>query len=249
MDRHLTDDDMALFTQLRMTAFGQTVIALANDPACDGWTFSQKIFFALDKEITAREERRTQKLLKASRSPHPDACVEEIRYLPDRNLTRELVARLGSCQWIDQTHNLVVLGKSSVGKTYLGLALLNAACRRFYTARFFRVDDLANQLAVLDRESQKRLDFLADLHNCDLLVLDDFLTTPINPQIAAELLNILAAREGRGSTLVTSQFDPQDWYKSLHDAVIAESILNRIIGNAEILSLDGPNMRRHLMDA
>lgn len=180
MDRHLTDADMALFTQLRMTAFGKTVIDLANDPACDEWTFSQKIFHALDKEITATEQRRTQKLLKASRSPNPDACVEEIRYLPDRNLNRELIARLSSCQWIDQTHNLVILGKSSVGKTYLALALLNAACRKFYTARFFRLDDLANQLAVMDSSSQKRLDFLTDLHNCDLLVIDDFLTTPIN---------------------------------------------------------------------
>ncbi len=80
-ERHLTDADMPLFTQLRMTAFGQTVIDLANDPACDEWTFSQKIFHALDKEITARSERRTQKLLKASRSPNPDACVEEIRVL------------------------------------------------------------------------------------------------------------------------------------------------------------------------
>ena len=249
MDRHLTDADMTLFTQLRMTAFGKTVIDLANDPACDEWAFSQKIFHALDKEITAREQRRTQKLLKASRSPNPDACVEEIRYLPDRNLNRELIARLSSCQWIDQTHNLVILGKSSVGKTYLALALLNAACRKFYTARFFRLDDLANQLAVMDPASQKRLDFLTDLHNCDLLVIDDFLTTPINQHTAAELLNILAARDGRGSTLVTSQFEPQDWYKSLHDAVIAESILNRIVAGAEILPLDGPNMRRHLADA
>lgn len=78
-----------------------------------------------------------------------------------------------------------------------------------------------------------------------LLVLDDFLTTPITSETAAELLNILAAREGRGSTAVTSQFDPEDWYKSLHDAVIAESILNRIISNAEIVQLAGPNMRRH----
>ena len=139
-----------------------------------------------------------------------------------------------------------MLGQSSVGKTYLAQALLNAACRKYYTARYFRLDDLANRLAVLEPTSQRRLDFLTDLHNCDLLVLDDFLTTPVAPHTAAELLNILAAREGRGSTLVTSQFDPPDWYKSLQDAVIAESILNRIVAGAEIIALDGPNMRRHL---
>ncbi|NWN86973.1 MAG: ATP-binding protein [Micrococcaceae bacterium] len=245
MDRHLTEDDMTTFTKLRMTAFGRTVIDLANDPTYDDWTFSQKIHYAMDTELTARQERRTQKLLKASKSPNPEACVEEIRYLPGRNLNREHVGRLASCQWIDQTNNLVVLGTSSVGKTYLAQALLNAACRKFYTARFFRLGDLANQLSVLSHDSQQRLNFLNDLHNCDLLVLDDFLTTPINQHIAAELLNITAARDGKGSTLVTSQFDPEDWYKTFNDAVIAESILNRIVGSSEILQLNGPNMRQH----
>lgn len=60
----------------------------------------------------------------------------------------------------------------------------------------------------------------------------------------AKILNILASREGRGATIVTSQFDPEDWYKSLHDAVIAESILSRLVSVSEIVQLDGPNMRR-----
>ncbi|WP_272926287.1 ATP-binding protein [Glutamicibacter soli] len=59
------------------------------------------------------------------------------------------------------------------------------------------------------------------------------------------MLNILSAREHRGSTIITSQFDPEDWYKSLHDAVIAESILNRLVSKSEIIQLDGPNMRRY----
>ena len=68
---------------------------------------------------------------------------------------------------------------------------------------------------------------------------------PIASAAAARLVNILAGREGHGSTAVTSQFDPEDWYESLHDAVIAESILKRIVSNAEIVQRDGPNMRRH----
>jgi len=47
-DQHLSVDDMPLFTALRMTAFGESVIEIANDPACDHWTFSQKIRHALD---------------------------------------------------------------------------------------------------------------------------------------------------------------------------------------------------------
>ena len=238
---HLDDTWLDTFTKLRMTAFGQTVIDIANNH--DEWTFSQKIAFALDKEVTARAERRIEKLLKASRSPHPDACVEDIDYRPNRNLSRELTTRLGSCQWVAKASNVIILGKSSVGKTYLALALLNAACRRDYTARFFRTDDLAAQLAVMDYHDPKRLQFVNQITTTDLLVLDDFLTTPISPDTANMLFNILSAREGRGSTLVTSQFNPEEWYTSMTDKVVAESLLNRLVGGAEIISLDGPNMR------
>ncbi|MGV0344913.1 ATP-binding protein, partial [Corynebacterium lehmanniae] len=88
-----------------------------------------------------------------------------------------------------------------------------------------------------------RSTFLEDLHHTDVLVLDDFLTTPIDAATAHQLLNILAEREPRGSTIVTSQFTPDEWYKSIPDAVIAESILNRLVAGAEIITLEGTNMR------
>ena len=107
----------------------------------------------------------------------------------------------------------------------------------------FRTDTLANHLAVLKHDDPARITFLEDLHNTDVLVLDDFLTTPIDAATAHQLLNILAEREPRGSTIVTSQFTPDEWYKSIPDAVIAESILNRLVAGAEIITLEGTNMR------
>ena len=61
LDHHLTTDDMPLFTTLRMTAFGQAVIDIANDSAYDEWTFSRKIRHALDQESSARAERRARR--------------------------------------------------------------------------------------------------------------------------------------------------------------------------------------------
>ena len=43
--------------------------------------------------------------------------------------------------------------------------------------------------------------------------------------------------------MVTSQFTPEEWYTCIADKVVAESLLNRLVGGAEIVSLDGPNMR------
>lgn len=66
---------------------------------------------------------------------------------------------------------------------------------------------------------------------------------PWRRRAGERLLTILAEREHRGSTIVTSQFTPDEWYKSIPDAVIAESILNRLVAGAEIITLEGDNMR------
>ena len=242
-ERFLDESVRADFTAMRMTAFGKSVIDIANDPAFDTWTFSQKVLYALDKEVAARRERRINKLLKASRSPNPDACLEDVVYAPDRNINPEQVSRLAHGQWCHLGQNIVILGKSSVGKTYLAQALITAACRNDYSARFYRTDMLAAHFAVMPLDDPARLKLTRELINVDVLVLDDFLTTPVDAATAHLLFNILSEREGNRSTIVTSQFTPQDWYRSIPDAVIAESILNRLIAGAEIITLEGPNMR------
>ena len=242
-DRFLDESVLADFTALRMTAFGRSVIDIANDPAFDAWTFSQKVLYALDKEVAARRERRINKLLKASRSPNLDACLENVVCTPDRNINPEQVSRLAHGQWCHLGQNIVILGKSSVGKTYLAQALITAACRNDYSARFYRTDMLAAHFAVMPLDDPARLKLTRELISVDVLVLDDFLTTPVDAATAHLLFNILSEREGNRSTIVTSQFTPQDWYRSIPDAVIAESILNRLIAGAEIITLEGPNMR------
>ena len=242
-ERFLDESVLADFTAMRMTAFGKSVIDIANDPAFDTWTFSQKVLYALDKEVAARRERRINKLLKASRSPNPDACLEDVVYAPDRNINPEQVSRLAHGQWCHLGQNIVILGKSSVGKTYLAQALITAACRNDYSARFYRTDMLAAHFAVMPLDDPARLKLTRELISVDVLVLDDFLTTPVDAATAHLLFNILSEREGNRSTIVTSQFTPQDWYRSIPDAVIAESILNRLIAGAEIITLEGPNMR------
>lgn len=96
---------------------------------------------------------------------------------------------------------------------------------------------------MLHHSDPQRVKFLEAIHNTDVLVLDDFLTTPINEATAHQLLTIIAERENRGATIVTSQFAPIEWCKSIPDAVIAESILNRLAVGAEIITLEGDNMR------
>ena len=171
-----------------------------------------------------------------------------MKLLLDQSLTHKLPDTLGLLVVRADSHDVPpalhhALSPTQAGLTYLAQALINAACRNDYSASFYRTDMLAAQLAVLQPDNPTRLRFIEQLHNVDVLVLDDFLTTPIDAATAHQIFDILAAREHASSTIVTSQFTPKDWYASIPDAVIAESILNRLVVGAEIITLEGPNMR------
>ncbi len=75
-----------------------------------------------------------------------------------------------------------------------------------------------------------------------------FVTTPIGTQNAIDLLEIMEAREGRRSTLIASQLEPNEWYLRIEGELMADSILNRIATAARYVDLEGPNMRKYLSE-
>ena len=76
--------------------------------------------------------------------------------------------------------------------------------------------------------------------------IDDFFTTPVeNPANAVDLFEILEAREGRGSTLIATQLEPDQWYLRINSDLCADSILNRVVEHARFLDIKGPNMREY----
>ena len=78
-----------------------------------------------------------------------------------------------------------------------------------------------------------------------LLILDDFMTTPVSTQNAIDLFEIMEAREGRCATVIASQLEPNEWYLRIEGELMADSILNRIATGARYVGLDGPNMREY----
>ena len=128
------------------------------------------------------------------------------------------------------------------GKSFLVQALGNAACRRLIPTRYVRLADLCDELNRGDLSYYQRMD---GFKSVQLLILDDFMTTPIATQNAVELFEIMEAREGRRATVVASQLEPNEWYLRIEGELMADSILNRIATGARYVDLDGPNMREY----
>ncbi len=241
----LSEEDFALFTKWRIGAFGRRLREITEDEACDDLTFEEKVGLCIDAEIEARENRRIEKAVRAARFKIKTACVEEIYYLPDRSVTRDRIARLATCAWVDARENLVIISESGGGKSYIAQALGVAACRGLHTVRYARLNDMFRELNVA-RSEGSLYDALDRFSGPDLLILDDFFTTPVeNPLNAVDLFEILEAREGRGSTLIASQLEPDQWYLRVNSDLCADPILNRIVEHARFLDIKGPNMREY----
>ena len=241
----LSEEDFALFTKWRVGAFGRKLREICEDEAFDDMTFEDKIGACIDAEPGARDSRKIDKAAKAARFKVKGACVEDIYYLPDRSLTRDRIARLASCAWVEARENLVVISESGGGKSYVAQAIGVSACRRLMSVRYVRLNDMFREINVA-RSEGRVYDALDRFSGPDLLILDDFFTTPIeNPLNAVDLFEILEAREGRGSTLIASQLEPDQWYLRVNSDLCADSILNRVVEHARFLDIKGPNMREY----
>ena len=94
------------------------------------------------------------------------------------------------------------------------------------------------------RGNEEYLKFLAKLKRINLLMLDDFGVSLLKAAEAREPLEIVEDRTNQSSLILTSQLAIKDWHGYLHNATIANAILDRIIHNAYKIEIDGPSQRK-----
>ena len=83
----------------------------------------------------------------------------------------------------------------------------------------------------------------------ELLILDDFLTTPVTVAQCSDLVDVVAARENHAATVIVSQIEPEQWYLRIKGEVMADNILSRLVKGSINIRIKGPDMRDYLASA
>jgi len=204
--------------------------------------FEERLGLLVDRELTDRENQQLQGRLSRAKL-RQTVCLEDLDYRTPRGLDRSLMLSLGSCQWIREHLNLLIVGPTGTGKSYLACAFAHRSCREGYSALYLRVPRLFEDLAIA-RGDGRYGKLLRSYAKADLLVLDDWGLARLSAENRADLLEIMEDRYQLRSTIVASQLPLDRWHEVIGDPTIADAVLDRLVHNAYRISLKGGSMRK-----
>jgi DNA replication protein DnaC len=128
--------------EMRLNSMAESYRHQLHDSAFKDLAFEERFGLMVDTEWARRKNNKLTGLIRKSELHFHDACVEDIEYHVDRKLDKAQITRLSTCTYIQEKHNIIILGASGAGKTYISCAFGIAACRNFYTTKYVRLPDL-----------------------------------------------------------------------------------------------------------
>ncbi|WP_332854845.1 IS21-like element helper ATPase IstB [Duganella sp. S19_KUP01_CR8] len=211
-------------------------------PAANDLPFEHRIRMIVENETTVRESKRLQALLKKAHLPEP-ACIEDIDYRAPRGMDKAIMLSFTSLDWIRATHNLVLTGPTGTGKTWLGCALANQACRMGLSCLFMRIPQVLEILTAA-RATGSFATRLQQWKKFDLLILDDWGIEPLSKRSQNDLLELVDGSMGKTSLLITSQHPLNLWHDGFDNKTVADAVMDRIIHSSYHMRLTGDSLRK-----
>ena len=144
----LTETTVSKLREMRLSVMANALKDQLADPQFQNMTFEDRLGLLVDAEWNARKNNHLNKLIRQATFSDPGACLENVEYLPDRGLKQEELLRFSTCNYIQEHHNIILLGATGSGKTYLACALGMAAARRFYAVKYIRLPDLLVEFQI-----------------------------------------------------------------------------------------------------
>lgn len=195
----------------------------------------------VETEYTDRASRRLSTRIRQARLRYP-ATFEQVNLGGVRQEQRGLLLKLSRGEWIRKAENVIITGKTGVGKSFIACALGHRACAQEQRVLYFSTGKLFAELEMA-KADRTHIRFINRIRSQNLIVLDDFGLSPLVGESRLQLFELLEDRYGLGSTIIVSQIPVDRWHELIKDTTLADAICDRLIHNAHRLELGGPSIR------
>ena len=238
--------NQATITKLRamnLQSLGYAFNDQLIDKMYEQMPFEDRFGLIVDIEWTRRENNRLNRLIKKAGFPMRNACLEDLDFTT-RNIDKNLMANLSTCNYIFDQRNLLLFGPTGGGKTFLATALGMAAVRKKLAVKYYRVPDLLTEFATARAEGYLRKLF-NQLAKVALLILDEWLLFPLTENEARDIFDLIEYRRDYGAVIICSQFEIKGWHSKIGEDCVADAICDRISAKSTTIRLEpAESMRR-----
>ncbi len=238
----LNEQSLEKLYAMKLNGMAEAFAEQLQQPNMAELSFEERFGLLVDRQWIWKEDRRMKRLLKTAKLKI-NACIADIDYKSPRGIDKSVILRLASCDWIKNAQNIIIIGPTGAGKTYLACALANRTCRSGYSSFYTRAPRLFQELAIA-RADGSYAKVMNKLAKTKVLLIDDLGLAPMTDPERRDLLEVIEDRQGLSSTIVASQLPLENWHDNIGDPTIADAILDRIVHNAHRINLKGDSMRK-----
>ena len=230
---------------MKLSGMAEGLQEQLNNNAYKDLGFEERLGILVDKEKILRENRQLKILLSYAHLRHHNACFEDIDFRTRRGLSKDVILKLSQNEWIRSNQNIIIVGPTGSGKTYIACALGNSAVRQGIRTTYVRLPRLAQELKIAKADGSF-VKFLSRLQRIRLLIIDDWGINPFTDDERRNFLEIMEDRHNVRSTIIASQFPIDTWHDIIGEPTLADAICDRIVHNAHKIILKGEESMRKI---
>lgn len=195
----------------------------------------------LSREVQERDCKDLQRRLKAAALPaRHDLALFDPNY--SHGITSTRLRELSRLGWVEQSYNLILMGPSGTGKTFITAGLIYEAVQSGYKAYMVTMEDIINTIKMKALMPSAMAAYNR-LLKADIVAIDDIMLFPVKKEDAAGFFNLINTLHEKSSLIITTNKAPTEWAKTLDDEVLASAILDRLLYRCEVIKLSGQSYR------
>ena len=208
------------------------------DPGCE-----KRLEPLLETLMQERENRLINRLIKNACFKYPSAGIESPDY-DARQIKKSAILNPATMGYVANAVNPVITGPAGAGKTYPACAPGAEACGQTYRVLYTRMHGLMRNSGNQSGNLRELTKYRKRIGNCQVLIPDEWPDYKLTEKDARNLYGLSEQRSGNNPAIFAGQYLADEWHNRPGGGTQADSIMDRIIHNANEIPANETNLRK-----